>query len=411
MSRWDIFRWRTLAGGPPCRQGRQRFSHRAFLSPRPKRVPPFGISDGGGTRLCAGHWLAAQPLGNHLLGAPPSGKGGAKPLFPYLLFGCRPFKVKVKAVRLRLTNRKLFEKSLSKNFSLAFRQFSCILEKKAKDVFSMALLQCNFFSQALMRTVPIQVVLPTDKTLGPGGPAAQGPFKTLYLLHGIFGNDTDWVCGTRVQSWAQDRNLAVVMPSGDNSFYVDNPKASAYYGRFIGQELVDFTRRSFPLSTRREDTFLGGLSMGGFGAIVNGLQHPQTFGAVAALSSALILDSMLEHTQYTDFLMTNKGYYESVFGELSQVRGGVNDYDALAEKVAKEPVRPKFYLACGTEDGLLGVNRQFRDHLLRLGYDVTYEEGPGVHDWYFWDEYILKALNWLPLADAQQGISSGNVGV
>ena len=187
----------------------------------------------------------------------------------------------------------------------------------------MALLQCNFFSQALMRTVPIQVVLPTDKTSGPGGPAAQGPFKTLYLLHGIFGNDTDWVCGTRVQSWAQDRNLAVVMPSGDNSFYVDNPKASAYYGRFIGQELVDFTRRSFPLSTRREDTFLGGLSMGGFGAIVNGLQHPQTFGAVAALSSALILDSMLEHTQYTDFLMTNKGYYESVFGELSQVRGGV----------------------------------------------------------------------------------------
>ena len=64
-----------------------------------------------------------------------------------------------------------------------------------------------------------------------------------------------------------------------------------------------------------------------------------------------------------------------------------------------------------TEDGLLGVNRQFRDHLLRLGYDVTYEEGPGVHDWYFWDEYILKVLNWLPLAGAQQGISSGNVGV
>ena len=54
MSRWDIFRWRTLAGGPPCRQGRQRFPHRAFLSNRPKRVPPFGISDGGGTRMCAG---------------------------------------------------------------------------------------------------------------------------------------------------------------------------------------------------------------------------------------------------------------------------------------------------------------------------------------------------------------------
>ena len=80
MSRWDIFRWRTLAGGPPCRQRRQRFSHRAPLSPRPKRVPPFGISDGGGTRMCAGRWLAAQLPGSRLLGAPPSGKNAS--LFP-----------------------------------------------------------------------------------------------------------------------------------------------------------------------------------------------------------------------------------------------------------------------------------------------------------------------------------------
>ena len=75
MSRWDIFRWRTLAGGPPCRQGRQRFPHRAFLSPRPKRVPPFGISDGGGTRVCAGRWRVA--LSALLWRAPPP-KGEAR---------------------------------------------------------------------------------------------------------------------------------------------------------------------------------------------------------------------------------------------------------------------------------------------------------------------------------------------
>ncbi len=272
----------------------------------------------------------------------------------------------------------------------------------------MALFQCSFFSKSLMRTVPIQVVLPTDKQL-PNGEPPKGPFKTLYLLHGIFGDQTDWVCGTRIQSWAQDRNLAVVMPAGENSFYVDQPKASTYYGRFIGQELVDFTRRTFPLSEKREDTFIGGLSMGGFGAIVNGLQNPGTFGAVCALSSALILDSMMDNREYTDFLMTNKGYYEAVFGELSQVRGGVNDYDALAEKVAPLAEKPRFYLACGTEDGLIAVNRQFRDHLVKLGFDVTYKEGPGVHDWYFWDTYILKVLEWLPLGEAQQGVSSGNV--
>ena len=273
----------------------------------------------------------------------------------------------------------------------------------------MALLHCNFMSRSLGRPVPIQVVLPTDKMAGPQGQAPQGPFKTLYLLHGIFGDETDWVCGTRLQSWAQDRNLAVVMPAGENSFYVDNPRASRLYGTYIGKELVDFTRRTFPLSTKREDTFIGGLSMGGFGAIVNGLQNPETFGAVCALSSALILDSMMENKEYTDFLMTNKGYYESVFGDLDQVRGSDMDYDALAEKVAKEPVKPRFYMACGTEDGLIGVNRAFRDHLQGLGFDVTYEEGPGVHDWYFWDKYILKAMEWLPLDRPEQGISSGHV--
>ena len=110
----------------------------------------------------------------------------------------------------------------------------------------MALLQCNFFSQSLMRTVPIQVILPTDKSAGPGNPPPQGPFKTLYLLHGIFGDETDWVCGTRVQAWAQDRNLAVVLPAGENSFYVDHPGSSRNYGAYIGRELVDFTRRTSP---------------------------------------------------------------------------------------------------------------------------------------------------------------------
>lgn len=273
----------------------------------------------------------------------------------------------------------------------------------------MALIQCNFFSKALMRTVPIQVVLPTDKFVGPQGTQPEGPFKTLYLLHGIMGNYTDWVSGTRVQSWAQDRNLAVVMPSGDNSFYVDNPKSSANYGTFIGKELVDFTRRTFPLSRKREDTFIGGLSMGGFGSIVNGLQNPETFGAVCALSSALILDSAPQNKEYTDNLFTNRGYYESIFRDLTKVRGSFFDYDALAEKVAPLAEKPKFYMACGTEDELIGVNRQFRDHLQKLGFDVTYEEGPGVHDWYFWDEYILRAMEWLPLGQAKQGVSSGNI--
>lgn len=274
----------------------------------------------------------------------------------------------------------------------------------------MALLQCNFFSKSLMRTVPIQVVLPTDKMLFPGQPQEEEkPFKTLYLLHGIFGNYTDWVSGTRIQAWAQERNLAVVMPSGDNAFYVDNRKSSALYGSFISKDLVEFTRKSFPLSRKREDTFIGGLSMGGFGSIVNALQHPETFGAVCALSAALILDTVPGNSEYTDFLMTNRGYYESIFGDLDKIKGGENDYDHLAEQVAKLSEKPRFYMACGTEDNLIHPNHAFRDHLKALGYEVTWEEGPGGHDWQFWDTYILKAMEWLPLDSAVQGVSSGHV--
>ena len=274
----------------------------------------------------------------------------------------------------------------------------------------MALIQCNFNSKSLMRTVPLQVVLPTDKIMFPGQPEPEEkPFKTLYLLHGIFGNYTDWVSRTRLQSWAENRNLCVVMPSGDNSFYVDNRKTSALYGSFIAKDLIEFTRRSFPLSRKREDTFIGGLSMGGFGAIVNGLQHPETFGRVVGLSAALVLNEQNLNAEYTDFLMTNRGYYESVFGDLDKVLGGENDYTALAERGADRADKPRVYLACGTEDGLIAPNYQFRDKLIELGYDVTWEEGPGGHDWTFWDEYILKALEWLPLGDISQGISSGHV--
>lgn len=274
----------------------------------------------------------------------------------------------------------------------------------------MALIQCNFMSKSLMRTVPVQVVLPTDKLVFPGQPEPEEkPFKTLYLLHGIFGNYTDWVSGTRLQSWAEARNLAVVMPSGDNSFYVDNRKTSALYGSFISKDLVEFTRKTFPLSRKREDTFIGGLSMGGFGAIVNGLQHPETFGSIIGLSAALVLNEQNLNSEYTDFLMTNRGYYESVFGDLDKVLGGENDYTALAEKQAGRTDKPRIYMACGTEDGLIAPNRVYRDKLRELGYDLTWQEGPGNHDWKFWDEYILKAMEWLPLDSTVQGVSSGHV--
>ena len=152
----------------------------------------------------------------------------------------------------------------------------------------MAFIQMNFLSESLMRTVNVNVILPVDKIDVTGGPIQEPqPFKTLYLLHGILGSHVDWINGTNIQRWAEEKNLAVVMPAGENSFYLDREETHELYGTYVGRELVELTRKAFPLSRRREDTFIGGLSMGGYGAVHVGLAFPETFSAIIALSSAI----------------------------------------------------------------------------------------------------------------------------
>lgn len=274
----------------------------------------------------------------------------------------------------------------------------------------MAQLKVDFMSKVLMRTVSINVILPVDKVFF-GKEEIIKPFKTLYLLHGIFGNNNDWISGTRIESWAQEKNIAVVMPSGENKFYINNEYTCERFSDFIGEELVNMTRKMFNLSNRREDTFIAGLSMGGYGAIINGLKFSNTFGCIAGLSSALILEDVLSDNEGISAIMGGRQYYTGIFGDLSKLRGSDKDYEALAKELSKRPNTPKMYLCCGTEDPLIDANRKFRDLLIDNNFDVTYMEGPGEHNWYFWDEYILKVLQWLPLNEGSKGIDSGNVGI
>lgn len=278
---------------------------------------------------------------------------------------------------------------------------------------NMALIQVNFMSESLMRTVSMNVILPVDKVTRPGMPARERkPFKTLYLLHGVFGNYTDWVSGTCIQRWAEEKELAVVMPSGDNMFYVDQPGINNFYGKFIGEELVDITRKMFPLSDMREDTFIAGLSMGGYGAIRNGLKYHKTFGFIAALSSALVIDGIEQRNNDNPFFVESRDYAEGVFGNLDAVKESDKNPKYLASCLAEQGVSfPHIYMACGMNDSLLGVNRDFKQYLSGLGVDVTYEEGPGAHEWDFWNTYIKKVIDWLPLGENESGINSGHVGI
>ncbi len=280
----------------------------------------------------------------------------------------------------------------------------------------MAVFHVNFMAETLGRTVPLCVILPTDKVYFGGGPVRpEGkPYKTIYLLHGIIGSQIDWLYGTRIQRYAEERDLAVVMPAGENGFYVDQPWNCAMYGEFIGRELVEFTRKSFPLSKKKEDTYIGGLSMGGFGAMRNGLKYHETFGAIISLSGAFITDeSLLDKVEKPRFPSESEEYKHSCFGpNLKAALASDRNPRVLIGQLAAAGVPfPAIYMACGTEDSLLEKNQAIADCLKSHGADFTFETGPGAHEWDFWDTYILRALDWLPLEGKSAGVSSGNVGI
>jgi putative tributyrin esterase len=249
----------------------------------------------------------------------------------------------------------------------------------------------------MRRLVSFNAFLPLEEIEIPGMPAVpRPPMKTIYLLHGYSGTCSDWGYGARVQELAARYNYAVIMPSGENSFYLDDVEKGELFGEYVGCELVEFTRRLFGLSSRREDTFIGGYSMGGYGALRTGLKYHGTFGGIAALSSALIIKSISKMKPGDSTPIANYDYYHRVFGDLGALVGSDKDPEALARRIAADKASmPRLYMACGTEDFLIAENRDLHEGLRREGIEHRYVEGPGVHDFKFWDDHIEKALVWL----------------
>jgi len=263
----------------------------------------------------------------------------------------------------------------------------------------MALIQFTYVSNVLLRSVPVQVILPADKLAPDGSYLPLKKYKTLYLLHGLLGSHVDWVSGTRIQRWAEERDLAVVMPSGENSFYLDRPGFHTEYGKFIGEELVQITRRMFPLSDKREDTFIGGLSMGGFGAMRNGLKYSETFSNIIALSPALHLFEG-EPEPACGLLGKSPDQWEEIKNSDVNPRW-------LLKQLGEQ--KPRVYLACGDRDELVSSTRLYEKLLTEAGVELHSVVDEGAHEWDYWDRHIKLALEWLPLDRRSGGLNSGNI--
>lgn len=249
----------------------------------------------------------------------------------------------------------------------------------------MALCQIEVFSQALKMQTQVTVVIPQKKTVGEIGianGASDTAYPCLYLLHGLSDDHSIWLRRTSVERYAAEYGICVVMPEVQRSFYTDMKYGLNYY-TYVAKELPALMEELFHLSPRREDRYVAGLSMGGYGALKIALREGKTFCAGAGLSSVTdVVSRKRDETMIP------------IFGETDPVPAE-DDLFALAKAHADDPDRPRLYMAVGTEDTLYEQNIRLRDELDRLGYDLTYREGPGRHSWAFWDEYIQYVLAWM----------------
>lgn len=257
-------------------------------------------------------------------------------------------------------------------------------------------LNCSYYSTVLLRNVEFNVLIPTPTSNG--GQLRKEPFKVLYLFHGLHGDAHSWLHRSNISRHIEDSSILVVMPDVRNSFYQDMVYGENYF-TYLTKELPEYIRTIFPVSKKREDTFVAGLSMGGYGAWYLALKCPEQYAAAASLSGFLDAGFRVTPplTQFGD-PATGKipPFLFHAYGDMTKIAGSDRDIIALFEKDQQTGTLPRLYQSCGTEDFLFQMNQRVKEALTEMGAQIDYREVPGYeHEWDLWDLEIKNVLKWI----------------
>ena len=259
----------------------------------------------------------------------------------------------------------------------------------------MAFLECKFYSDVLSLSTSMSVILPQKNRKFPDVkyPGKDGKYKTLFLLHGLSDDHSVWTRRTSIERYAASFGIAVVMPEVGRSFYSDMLYGGAYE-TFIAQELPAIARSFFPLSDAREDNYIAGLSMGGYGAFKFALNYPENYCAAASLSGAVDMASAGKVPENEADIQQD---IVNIWGNASAIANTKHDLFWAANTLkAQERKCPNLYLCCGDADFLYQSNLAFRDFALEQQLPLTWQIDPGyAHTWDYWDLRIQTALAWM----------------
>ena len=270
----------------------------------------------------------------------------------------------------------------------------------------MAVLTMDLYSYELGMNNQVSMILPERR----GVPVADRegkPYPVLYLLHGHSQDHTSWLRLTRIEYYLKDTDVVVVMPNGNRGCFVDGLHTHKY-GRYLTEELPKTLKNWFNISTRREDTFISGFSMGGYGALRAAYSHPEKYAAVAALSPGIDMhnlaaimppDAAERGIAFPPEPEINRNFTE-IFGDDEVYFGSENDLKHLAKKlqIAGEKELRTLCL-CGDRDPLIEMNDDFAQFMSSECPDVPFEYivNDGIHNFDYWDREVITALRFFKL--------------
>lgn len=238
-------------------------------------------------------------------------------------------------------------------------------------------------SPTLCMTTSVHVVSPVDT----GRPTD----STLYLLHGAGDNASTWQRLTTIELYAQKFNCTVIMPEANRSYYTDMTYGLNYF-YYITQELPELCNRLFKLNMDPSHTFVAGLSMGGYGALKCALTFPDRYAKVVSLSGVTDIRQRLHAMDMPQGMVKEM---QAVFGPELQVEPDQDIYALAAQRLKEGGKLPPVLCCCGTEDPFIKMNREFASYMQGTVFDFRYVEGPGTHDWLFWEEHLKTTFDFL----------------
>lgn len=264
----------------------------------------------------------------------------------------------------------------------------------------MAHLVWNFESHYLNENTELHIILPErERRTNAEDFYQQGKkYKVLWLLHGGQGSSSDWVRKSMIEQYACDNNLMVVMPGVGNTTYADWPTYAVGYDsyRFVLDELMTAVQNWFPASGKREDNFIIGLSMGGWGAAKFGINNPEKFAGIGILSSTIRnYDWMFEeippekNPHYANMIRNEGGL------DRFQQSLGYKTRETLEKIIAEGRAEeaPLVFMGYGDKDRHFLEFEECREYLDRIGMPYALKIYPGMeHEWRMWDLGVQDAL-------------------